>query len=288
VQPSTTAPDKLCFPAKVWKAVRALALLEPQTFKQLPSDIEQNLHEWCTALAKRDAAFAAALDLPPPQPESPPPPNKVPTIPDENDGPESLCSTFPRFWGSHEISRFNQLLLLRAVQPSQLLDGLRKFVTLTLGKSSIALQLTLREIYVYSECRMPVIIVLAQGVDPAAELADIAELTLGSSQHMRTVSLGRGQEEKAFQVIDDCIQKGHWALLQNCHLARSWLPSLDRHIARVLANKNSEVHEHFRLFLANSGITNADISVARLHKGYLRTAKGHPCKFLADSGSGFR
>lgn len=42
--------------------------------------------------------------------------------------------------------------------------------------------------------------------------------------------------------------KGEWILLQNCHLAKSWMPSLEN---LVQALQEYQGHEDFRLFLTS-------------------------------------
>ena len=42
------------------------------------------------------------------------------------------------------------------------------------------------------------------------------------------MSLGQGQSAKAERFIDEGKQKGDWVLLANCHLAASWMSSLER------------------------------------------------------------
>lgn len=43
---------------------------------------------------------------------------------------------------------------------------------------------------------------------------------------------------------------GSWVMLQNCHLARSWMPSLER-IVLAFAEQKDTVHPDFRLFLTS-------------------------------------
>ena len=42
---------------------------------------------------------------------------------------------------------------------------------------------------------------------------------------------------------------GHWVCLQNCHLARSWLPTLERLVAELQSTGDDKLHPGFRLWL---------------------------------------
>lgn len=44
---------------------------------------------------------------------------------------------------------------------------------------------------------------------------------------------------------------GNWVLLQNCHLACSWLPTLDR-IVKDFGNSAGDFNSSFRLFLSSA------------------------------------
>ena len=47
-----------------------------------------------------------------------------------------------------------------------------------------------------------------------------------------------------------CDRTGNWVLLQNCHLAKSWMPQLEK-IVQEFDEIKATIHEDFRLFLTS-------------------------------------
>lgn len=44
---------------------------------------------------------------------------------------------------------------------------------------------------------------------------------------------------------------GHWVCLQNCHLVKSWMPELERQVARLRTEGEPDLHSSFRLWLTS-------------------------------------
>jgi dynein heavy chain len=70
----------------------------------------------------------------------------------------------------------------------------------------------------------------------------------GFNDKLHPISLGQGQGPKAAALIKSSMQTGEWVMLQNCHLAASWMPSLEKIVLEFAENKDT-IHEDFRLFL---------------------------------------
>lgn len=69
------------------------------------------------------------------------------------------------------------------------------------------------------------------------------DLGMGGSK-TQTISLGQGQGPVAEQLIKVALTNGDWVVLQNCHLATSWMPALEKICEEVITPENT--HTSFR------------------------------------------
>ena len=146
----------------------------------------------------------------------------------------------------NSISKFQFLLVLRCIRADRVTSGIQEFVSAELGPIFVEPQSSdIGALYKESNPTTPIIFVLSSGADPASSLYKFAE-EQRMSNRMAVVSLGQGQGPKAEVLITEGMERGLWVLLQNCHLAPSWMPSLDRIIASISMDK---VHRDFRLWL---------------------------------------
>ncbi len=70
------------------------------------------------------------------------------------------------------------------------------------------------------------------------------------SDKLNVISLGQGQGPKAEALIKASKKNGEWVMLQNCHLAKSWMPSLEN-IVTGFGAEEAEIHTDFRLYLTS-------------------------------------
>jgi len=99
--------------------------------------------------------------------------------------------------------------------------------------------------YSDSSSSSPLIFILSPGADPFSSLYMFAA---DKGKEINSISLGQGQGPKAEKLMDEAFVSGGWVLLQNCHLATSWMPKLDK-ILETLDPK--QVNSEFRLWLSS-------------------------------------
>jgi dynein heavy chain len=87
---------------------------------------------------------------------------------------------------------------------------------------------------------------LSSGSDPVADFKKFSE-EMDMWKRTELISLGQGQDKKAERLIDEARGKGGWVLLQNCHLAVSWMPKLEV----IVENLNNQNHSDFRMWLTS-------------------------------------
>lgn len=130
----------------------------------------------------------------------------------------------------------------------------RDFVEQTMGKEygtikSYPLGEILKEISAY----IPVVFILSPGVDPIRDVEYIGSKLGFTSEagSLINISLGQGQEIVAEQAIGAALKTGQqWVVLQNIHLVKHWLPTLDKLIENISSERLPIAESNFRLFIS--------------------------------------
>ena len=158
----------------------------------------------------------------------------------------SLAS-LPRL-GDIPLSGIDELCIIRVMAFDKLIPAISSFVERLIGRRfTEPLGVDLAVAFSDSTCFAPLIFILVAGSDPVGDIARFAA-DRGMGRKLDIVSLGQGQGPRASAMIDHASSSGGWVLLQNCHLAVSWLPSLER----ICEGFNAEsTHPNFRLWLTS-------------------------------------
>ncbi|CAD8156782.1 unnamed protein product [Paramecium pentaurelia] len=146
-----------------------------------------------------------------------------------------------------QLTQFEKLIFLKALRPDKLVPAIQDYIDQQLNpKFTIPPTFDLEKCYKDSSPMSPLIFVLSAGSDPVADFLKFAD-EQNMAKRFDSISLGQGQGPKAERMVKDAIQRGGWVLLQNCHLAISWMNDLER----ICEELNENIHKDFRLWLTS-------------------------------------
>ncbi|KAG3225312.1 Dynein heavy chain 1, axonemal [Phytophthora cactorum] len=214
-------PDTTWIEDRMWREVCALSSLS--AFETLTSSMATNTSQWRKIFDSADPQverLPLALDL--------------------------------------SLNSFQKLCVLRCIRPDRMTEAMQNFVAEHIGRRFIEPPpFDLAGSFADSTVITPIIFVLSTGSDPAKELLVFAE-TMKMNRKLNSISLGQGQGPLATKMIEEAVTSGKWVLLQNCHLAISWMPQLER----ICDELNPDAtHRDFRLWLTSKPSTAFPTSV---------------------------
>lgn len=147
-----------------------------------------------------------------------------------------------------KLDAFQRLCVLRVLRPDKLMPGIQNLVSLRLGREFIEPPpFDLAATFEDAGPATPLIFILSQGSDPAKDLQAFAA-SAGMDTKLKAIALGQGQGVIAARLIEQATTRGEWVLLQNCHLALSWMTELERLCEEL---DPAKLHADFRLWLTS-------------------------------------
>nr|XP_023012338.1 LOW QUALITY PROTEIN: dynein heavy chain 7, axonemal-like [Leptinotarsa decemlineata] len=171
----------------------------------------------------------------------------------------------PKYF-QESLNTFRRLLVIRMLRPDKLITSVTSFVRNEMDERFIRpppFNISVSYDDSYSLC--PLIFILSPGTDPMAALVKFAG-EKKMSERFRSISLGQGQGPMAQALIEEGQEEGLWVCLQNCHLATSWMPTLEK----IFDNLDyATTHDQFRLWLTS--YPSGKFPVTLLQKGVKMT-----------------
>ena len=213
---------------QAWDNVTELEKCLPETFGGLPNAIQINQKEW----------LRWYLSVNPAPPE---------------------LAQLPGEWETKCDDKLKKMIVLRCFRTDRVNFAIKNYVEAHLKKEFVDNRPTiLHDVFEESHAKEPIIFVLSAGVDPTEIISKEAE---ARNVQFESISMGKGQSDKAKKILTEGAQEGQWIFLANCHLSISLLPELENIIDSIF---KLHVNENFRLIL--SAAPHPDFSISLLQR----------------------
>jgi len=197
-------------PEQGWKDIQQLVTIGPE-YKNLIDDLESNEKSW-----KQWYDFER---------------------PESEELPE----------GYNKLTPFQILLILRVFRADRVVNGMKKFI-IDAHKNDKFVQpptVNYEKIFKASSEKSPIVFILSPGADPLSDVQKLADDEGFSGNKFKYLSLGQGMEKEANIYLSTSSNRGHWLMLQNCHLLTTWLKDHLEKFLETLSRPNKD----FRLWL---------------------------------------
>lgn len=149
------------------------------------------------------------------------------------------------------LTSFQKMLIVKGLAEEKVPQSILKMIATEMGDEFSKLAPpSMEEIYNDTDRKTPCIFVLSAGADPTGMLLRFAK-EMAFIDRLHLISLGQGQGPRAEKLIEMSQTTGDWVLLQNCHLAKSWMPKLEKIVEDLAQKTDEECVTTFRLFLTS-------------------------------------
>ncbi|XP_023289677.1 dynein heavy chain 6, axonemal [Orussus abietinus] len=158
------------------------------------------------------------------------------------------------------LDDMEKLILIKALKEEKLTFAITAYVKKNMGQRFVESALiSLQNLFNDTSKTTPLIFVLSTGSDPFSALQKFAT-EMGFTDKFVSISLGQGQGPIAETLVRRGTADGGWVFLQNCHLATSWMLSMEEMVMDI-SERPDLVHFDFRLFLSSMPSASFPVSV---------------------------
>ncbi|VDK85221.1 unnamed protein product [Dibothriocephalus latus] len=143
----------------------------------------------------------------------------------------------------NKLASFSRLCLVRVWRTDRVPAGITRFIFDAMGKSFVSPPMTaLGDVLASTSPVIPIVLIVQPGSDPPAALTGLAQSV-------------------AEALFASCMARGHWLVLQNCHLLLSYTSRLEKMLEDAV-----KPHPDFRLWATTELISNFPNIQASLNK----------------------
>ncbi|XP_037940546.1 dynein heavy chain 3, axonemal-like [Teleopsis dalmanni] len=173
------------------------------------------------------------------------------------DLPSPQDAKFPAPYGT--LTDMLRLIVLKCLRSDKIVPAVREFITRNMDRTFVEPPpFDLNASFADSSPKMPLVFLLSAGSDPMASLFMYAKMR-NMYDKTRTISLGQGQGPRAEKMILEAVRHGQWVVLQNCHVATSWMGDLERIVNDSALAESA--HSDYRLWCTSYPSSTFPVSV---------------------------
>lgn len=156
------------------------------------------------------------------------------------------------------VCRLGWLSVIKCLKTNKLVPAVQKLIAEEIGSKYVdPPTFNLGKVFEDSTCSTPLIFILSAGSDPTSSLYQLALET--DAKRLIFFSMGKGQGEKAEVAIKQAVKSRAWVILNNCHLATSWMPQLEHLCNELLRPEVAD--KDFRLWLTSYPSSSFPVSI---------------------------
>lgn len=164
---------------------------------------------------------------------------------------------FPSPW-DERLNLFQKLIVTSIIHPNKIITAVTNFVEAEMGSQFVDAPLfDIVTCYNESNYMTPIIFILTPGSNPLQYLTKFAKLKY-MIHKLHCISLGQGQIDKAYSLIQKAKKEGNWVCIENCSLSPALLSNLSIDFENI---NTANTHIDYRMWLTSTPSHNIPLSL---------------------------